>query len=60
MARRVHLFGGDLRLAAPSRAVVEALSDSGLIRLLRVLPDAATAGGITAVEAPAPVLRTAA
>lgn len=59
-ARRVHLSGGDLCLAAPSRAVAEALSDSGLIRLLRVLPDAGTAVGITAAEAPAPGLRTAA
>lgn len=40
-----------LGLAAPSRAVVEALSDSGPIRLLRVLPDAGTAIGTTAVEA---------
>jgi len=59
-ARRIRLSGGDLRLAAPGRAVVEALSDSGLIRLLRVLPDAVTAVGITAAEAPAPGLRTAA
>ncbi|WP_369264318.1 STAS domain-containing protein [Streptomyces sp. R35] len=59
-ARRVHLSGGDLRLAAPSRAVVEALSDSGLIRLLRVLPDAGTAVGTTAAEAHAPGLRAAA
>lgn len=59
-ARRIRLSGGDLRLATPSRAVVEALSDSGLIRLLRVLPDAGTAVGITVAEAPAPGLRTAA
>jgi len=59
-ARRIRLSGGDLCLAAPSRAVVEALSDSGLIRLFRVLPDGGTAVGITAAKAPAPGLRTAA
>ncbi|MEU5320872.1 STAS domain-containing protein [Streptomyces sp. NPDC021056] len=40
-----------LGLAALSRAVVGALSDSGPIRLLRVLPDAGAAAGTTAVEA---------
>ncbi|WP_369243690.1 STAS domain-containing protein [Streptomyces sp. R41] len=59
-ARKVHLSGGGLRLVAPSHAVAEALSDSGLIRLLHVLPDAGTAVGITAAEAPDPELLTAA
>ncbi|WP_055611587.1 STAS domain-containing protein [Streptomyces phaeochromogenes] len=59
-ARRLRLSGGDLRLAAPSRVVVEALGDSGLIRLFRVLPGTGTAVGSTAAEVPAPECRTVA
>jgi anti-anti-sigma factor len=59
-ARRLHLSGGDLRLAAPSRVVVEALDGSGLIRLFRFLPDTGTAAGNTVAEVPAPERRTVA
>ncbi|MEK8170584.1 STAS domain-containing protein [Streptomyces sp. M19] len=41
--RRARLLGGDLRLVAPSPPVVEALTDSGLGRVLRVVPGLTTA-----------------
>ncbi|UNO40664.1 STAS domain-containing protein [Streptomyces sp. MST-110588] len=51
-ARRARFHGGDLRLAAPSPAVVNALRTSGLGRLLPVLVRGDSAAGLPAVGEP--------